>query len=66
MYGLNIIERYIHSLPEYSFAAQTSNFIEICSYNGLLLTKKVIGKYKILLVHVICMWQCRDRKFSHF
>ena len=44
MYGTSRIERYLYSLPEYRMEIQRSHFIEIYSYNGLLATRKVIGK----------------------
>lgn len=44
MYGLSLVERYLYSLPEYRLELQRRNYIEIYSYNGLLATRKVIGK----------------------
>lgn len=44
VYGSTLIERYIYSLPEYRVRCHQRNFIEICSFNGLLATRKVIGR----------------------
>ena len=46
MHSMSIVDRYIYSLPEYRAELQRSNFIEIYSYNGLLATRKVIGKFE--------------------
>lgn len=43
VYGSTLVERYIYSLPEYRVRRHQRNFIEICSFNGLLATRKVIG-----------------------
>ena len=43
MFGMNYIERYLYSLPEYRLELQRRNFVEIYSYNGLLATRKIIG-----------------------
>jgi len=45
MMGVGLVERYLRSLPEYSPEMTKANVIEIYSYNGLLPTKKVIGKW---------------------
>jgi len=45
MMGVGLVERYLRSLPEYSPEMTRANVIEIYSYNGLLPTKKVIGKW---------------------
>jgi len=42
-FGSTLVERYIYSLPEYRVKRDRRNFIEICSFNGLLATRKVIG-----------------------
>ena len=43
--GTTLIEKYIYSLPEYRLhERQRRNFIEIHSFNGLLATRKVIGR----------------------
>jgi hypothetical protein len=44
VYGSTLVERYIYSLPEYRVRRHQRNFIEICSFNGLLATRKVIGR----------------------
>ena len=46
MYGMSLVERYLYSLPEYRLELQQRNYIEIYSYNGLLATRKIIGKQR--------------------
>ena len=48
MLGVSLIDRYLLSLPEYSSEMTQANMIEIYSYNGLLPTKKIIGKWTSL------------------
>ena len=43
MFGMSLVEQYLYSLPEYRTELHRRNFIEICSFNGLLATRKVIG-----------------------
>ena len=50
MYGLNLVERYLYSLPEYRLELQRRNYIEIYSYNGLLATRKVIGESSMIFL----------------
>lgn len=45
MLEMNLVEQYLYSLPEYRLELYQKNFIEIRSFNGLLSTKKVIGKF---------------------
>ena len=47
------IERYLYSLPDYKTEFQRKQFIEIYSYNGLLATRKVIGKVQFIDIEFV-------------